>query len=164
MFPFGLLAFVRFADDRFEWLREAGAELLVVGDLQSRVESLICQAAGGVAGSGVGVLCVGEQPETVVEERPRPGVVLVVLKEALLDVCKPGTDAVLVPLHRGQVDRVGEVRSQESVALGFEPGAVGGEVSELLIPCDALLIERGIDFGGEVTVVGLTDRDAPVGW
>ena len=97
------------------------------------------------------------------EERPRPGVVFVVLGEALLDVGESGADAVLVSLQRRQVDGVGEVRGQQLVALGFEPGAVGGEVGELLIPSGALLVERGVDFGGEVPVVGLADRDARVG-
>jgi len=55
------------------------------------------------------------------------------------------------------------VRGEQLVALVFKLGAVGGEVGELLIPPGALLIERGIDFGGEVPVVGLADRDVPQG-
>ncbi len=97
------------------------------------------------------------------EERPCPGVVFVVQGEALLDVGEARADAVVVPLQRWQVDGVGEVRRQGLVALGFESGAVGGEVSKLLIPPSALLIERGVDFGGEVSVVGLADRDVAVG-
>lgn len=49
------------------------------------------------------------------------------------------------------------------VALGFEPGAVGGEVNALLIPSRALLIERCIDLGGEMPVFVLADRDVAVG-
>nr|WP_245995497.1 hypothetical protein [Luteococcus japonicus] len=97
------------------------------------------------------------------KERPCPGMVLVVLAEALLDVGEARAEAVLVPLQRGQVDGVGEVRGQQLVALCFETCPVGGEVGELLIPASALLIERGIDFGGEVSVVVLADRDVPVG-
>jgi hypothetical protein len=69
---------------------------------------------------GVGVVRVGEQPQAVVEERPAAGVVLVVLAQAVLDVGEPGADAVLVPLERGQVDGVGEVRGEQLVALGFQ--------------------------------------------
>lgn len=106
---------------------------------------------------------VGEEPQRVVEERPSTRVVFVVLGEALLDVGEARTDAVLVPLQRQEIDGVGEVRREELVALCFEPGSVGGEVGELLIPPSALLIERGVDFGREVTVVVLANRDAPGG-
>jgi hypothetical protein len=58
-----------------------------------------------------------------------------------------------MPLQGRQVDGVGEVRLQQPVALRFEPGTGGGEVGELLIPPGALLIERGVDLGGEVPVV-----------
>nr|WP_246043480.1 hypothetical protein [Rarobacter incanus] len=68
-----------------------------------------------------------------------------------------------MPFQRGQVDGVGEVCRQQFVAFSFEHGAVGGEVGELLIPTGALLVERRIDFGGEVPVVGFTDRDVAVG-
>nr|WP_232549972.1 hypothetical protein [Propioniciclava soli] len=97
------------------------------------------------------------------EERPRPGVVLVVLGEALLDIGEACADAVLVPLQRRQVDGVGEVRREQLVALCFEACSVGSEVGELLIPPRALLIEGGVDFGGEVSVVVLADRDLAVG-
>lgn len=111
----------------------------------------------------VGAVCVGEQPQAVVQERPSAGVLLVVLAEALLDVRQPGADAVLVSLERREVDGVGEVRGQELVALRFQARPVRGQVRELLIPPGTALVERGIDLGGEVPVVVLADRDVPVG-
>ncbi|WP_048549891.1 hypothetical protein [Nostocoides japonicum] len=67
MFVFRPLSFVVavlvcFADDGGEWLRESRAELFVVGDVEPGVERLVRQPAVGVAGSGVGVVRVGEQP------------------------------------------------------------------------------------------------------
>ena len=44
---------------------------------------------------------VGEEPQAVVEERPTADVLLVVLAQALIDVRKPGPDAVLVSFERG---------------------------------------------------------------
>ena len=41
--------------------------------------------------------------------------------ESLLKVGERGSDAVLVPLERRQVDGVGEVRGEELVALDVEP-------------------------------------------
>ena len=80
----------------------------------------------------------------------------------MLDVGEPGSDAILVPLERWQVDGISEVRGEQLVALCFEPRPVRGEVGELLIaPCSAL-VERGVDFGGEV-LVGFADRDVGVG-
>lgn len=58
-----------------------------------------------------------------------------------------------------QVDGVGEVRDQQLAALGFEARPVRSEVSKLMIPPGALLIERRVDFGGEVPVVVVADRD-----
>jgi len=42
---------------------------------------------------------VGEQPQRIVEECAFPGVVFVVLAEAVLDISEARTDAVLVPLQ-----------------------------------------------------------------
>ena len=125
MFPFGFPASTRFADDRIERFREARAQLLVLADLQPRVERLVREPPVAVVGVRVGAVRVGEESQGVVEERPRPGVVLVVFAEALLDVGEPGSDAVLVTLQRRQVDGVSEVRRQQLVALGFEACSVG---------------------------------------
>ncbi len=46
---------------------------------------------------------------------------IVVIGESLLKVGERGSDAVLVPLERRQVDGVGEVRGEELVALDVEP-------------------------------------------
>lgn len=62
-----------------------------------------------------------------------------------------------------QVDGVGEVRDQQLAALGFEARPVRSEVSKLMIPPGALLIERRVDFGGEVPVVVVADRDVRLG-
>ncbi|HMR12311.1 MAG TPA: hypothetical protein PKE42_01120 [Arachnia sp.] len=97
------------------------------------------------------------------KERPTADVLLVVLAQALLDVREPSTDAVLVPLKRGQVDGVGKVRGKQLVALGFQARPVRGEVSELLIASRAALLKRGVDHGSEVPVVVFADRDAGVG-
>jgi hypothetical protein len=96
------------------------------------------------------VVRVGEQPQAVVEERPAADVLLVVLAQAVLDVGEPGADAVLVPLERGQVDGVGEVRGEQLVALSFQARPVRGEVGELLIASRSALVERGVNLGGEV--------------
>jgi len=98
-----------------------------------------------------------------VKERAAAGVVLTVLGEAAVDVGEARADAVLVPLQGGEVDGVGEVRGEEFVALGFEPGLVRGEVGDLLVLAGAAFVERGIDLGCEASVVVLADRDAPVG-
>ncbi|MFI7647661.1 hypothetical protein ACIBTZ_16490 [Micromonospora sp. NPDC049460] len=87
----------------------------------------------------------------------------VVLGEAVFDVGEAGSDAVLVALQGGEVDGVGEVRSQQLVALGFQACPVRCEVGDLLIPARRALVERGIDFGDEVSVVGFADRDRCVG-
>ena len=64
----------------------------------------------------------------------------------MLDVGEPGTDAVLVPLERGQVDGIGEVRGEQLVALCFQARSVRGEVSELLIDAvDFGVIKMNID-------------------
>lgn len=94
--------------------------MLVLGDLQPRVEGLVRETPVPIDGVRVGAVRGGEQPQGVVEERPRAPVVLVMLDEALLDVGKPGADAVLVALQRGQVDGVGEVCGEKLVALCFE--------------------------------------------
>ena len=119
---FRLLAFVIpglccFADDGGERFAEAGAELFVVGDVEAGVERLAREPAVGVAGSGVGVVRVGEQPQRVVQECPASGVVLVVFREFAVHVGKARADAILMPFERRQVDGVGEVRGQQLVAL-----------------------------------------------
>ncbi|HZK05943.1 MAG TPA: hypothetical protein VFC82_08860 [Actinomycetaceae bacterium] len=105
MFPFGFLAFVAavvcFAEDRREGFREAWAQLFVVGDVEPCVEGLVREPPIGVAGVRVGVMRVGEEPQTIVEERPASRVFLVVFTEALLDVREAGADAVLVPFQCG---------------------------------------------------------------
>lgn len=100
------------ADDGGERFREARAYLLVLGDLQPRVERLVREPSVSVVGVRVGAVRIGQQSYRVVEERPCPGVVFVVQGEALLDVGEARADAVLVPLQRWQVDGVGEVRCQ----------------------------------------------------
>lgn len=101
MFPFGFLASGRRLNDGGKRLREARAQLLVLGDLQACVERLVRQSTVAVVGVGVGVVCVGEEPQAVVEERAPADVLLVVLAQALLDVGEPGPDAVLVSFERG---------------------------------------------------------------
>ena len=54
-------AVVCFAKDGGERLRERGAELFVVGDVQARVERLVRNPAVGVAGELVCVVRVGQQ-------------------------------------------------------------------------------------------------------
>ncbi len=76
---------------------------------------------------------VGEQPQRVVEERASSGVVLVVLDQALVHVGQARPDAVLMPLQRVEVDRVGEVRGQQLVTLCFELGSVCHEVGDFLV-------------------------------
>lgn len=78
---------------------------------------------------GMGVVGVSEQPQTVVEERPTADVLLSVLAQAELDVGEPGTDAILIPFERGQVDGIGEVRREQLVALCFQARPVRSEVS-----------------------------------
>lgn len=39
--------------------------MFVVGDVEPGLERLVCELSVGVAGSGVGVLLVGEQPQAV---------------------------------------------------------------------------------------------------
>ncbi|MFB9619375.1 hypothetical protein [Brooklawnia cerclae] len=97
------------------------------------------------------------------EERTPSRVVLVMLGEAAVDVRESGPDPVLVPFQGGEVYRVGEVRGEELVALGFQARSVRGQVGELLVAPSGSLIERRVHFGGEVTVVGFADRDGGVG-
>ena len=68
------------------------------------------------------------------EERAPAGVVFAVFGESAVHVGEARADAVLVPLQRVEVDGVGEVRREQLVAFGFEPGSVRGEVGRLLIP------------------------------
>ena len=72
--------------------------MFVLGDLQARVERLVREPSVPAVGVRVGAVRVGEESQGVVEERPRPGVVLVVFAEALLDVGEPGSDAGMWPL------------------------------------------------------------------
>ena len=105
--------------------------MFVVGDVEPGVEGLVRESAVAVVGVLVGVVCVGEQPQGVVEERTPSRVVLVMLGQAAVDVRESGPDAVLVPFQGGQVDRVGEVRGEELVAFGFQASPVCGEVGEV---------------------------------
>ncbi|MFT3968734.1 MAG: hypothetical protein QM695_00260 [Micropruina sp.] len=88
-------------DDGGERLGQAWAELFVVGDVEPGVERLAGEPAVGVAGSGVSMVRVGEQPEAVVQERPPSGVVLVVFREPAVHVREARPDAILMPLQRG---------------------------------------------------------------
>ncbi len=119
MLPFGCLAFVAvrvyFAEDRSERFSEVWAQLFVVGDVQAPVERLVRQPPVGVAGVRVGAVRVGEQAQTVVQERPGSRMFLVVLTETLLDISDARADAVLMPVERRQVDCVGDVRGEELV-------------------------------------------------
>ncbi|MEZ5087592.1 MAG: hypothetical protein R2722_15565 [Tessaracoccus sp.] len=108
---------MRFTDDGGERFGQARAELFVVGDVEPGVERLAREPAVGVAGSGVSMVRVSEQPQAVVEERPPSGVVLVVFRETPVHVREARPDAVLVAFQGGQVDGVGEVRGQQLVAL-----------------------------------------------
>ena len=49
MFPFGVVASVRLVDDGGEGLGQGRTELLVIGDVEARVERLVRQATGPVA-------------------------------------------------------------------------------------------------------------------
>ena len=126
MFPFGFPASTRFADDRIERFREARAQLLVLADLQPRVERLVREPPVAVVGVRVGAVRVGEEPQAVVEERAPARVVLAVLGQATVHVRQARADAVLVALERREVDRVREVRGKQLVALCFKPRPVGG--------------------------------------
>ncbi|WP_245988662.1 hypothetical protein [Flexivirga caeni] len=52
--------------------------------------------------------------------------------EATVDVSKPRPDAVLVPFESFQVDGVGEVRSEQLVALDLESLAVLCQLGQFL--------------------------------
>jgi hypothetical protein len=97
------------------------------------------------------------------EERVPSDVVFVVPDEESLDACKTGADAVLVPLHGGEINDVGQVRGEEFVALSFRPNQVRRQVGELLTLPDAARAEDGIDSRRRPVAV-LTDcgRDAGV--
>ena len=101
MFPYGFFASGRRLNDGGERLREARAQLLVLSDLQPRVERLVREPPAPVIGVRVGAVSVGEEPQAVVEERPAADVLLVVLTQAVLDAREPGADAVLVSFERG---------------------------------------------------------------
>ena len=65
-------------------LREANIQLLILGDLQPRVERLVRQPPAPVVRMGVGAVCVGEESQAVVKERPPADVLLVVFTQALV--------------------------------------------------------------------------------
>ncbi|MDM4762359.1 hypothetical protein QT381_04990 [Galbitalea sp. SE-J8] len=75
--------------------------MLVFGDFEPGVERLVGQSPVAVVGVLVGVVRIGEQPQGVVEERAASGVMLVMLGEAVVDVCEPCSDAVLVSFQGG---------------------------------------------------------------
>nr|WP_057374833.1 hypothetical protein [Propionibacterium freudenreichii] len=106
---------------------------------------------------------VGEQPQRVVQERASAGVVLIVLGKALVHVGQARPDAVLMPLQGRQVNRVGEVRGQQLVALRLQLGPVRHEVGDLLVAARHALVERRVHPLGEVAVGVVADRDGGVG-
>lgn len=130
MFPFGFLASGRLVDDRCERFCEARAQLLVVGDLQPRIERLVCQPLAAVVRARVGAVRVGQQPQAVVEERAPTDVLFVVLGEALLDVRESGADAVLVPFERREFHLDGA-------------GALPGRVASVVWRGDDFCMEPG---------------------
>jgi len=79
VFPYGFFASGRRLNDGGERLREARAQLLVLSDLQPRVERLVRLSPASAVGVRVGVVGVGEEPQAVVEERPTADVLLIVL-------------------------------------------------------------------------------------
>ncbi|MFT3859973.1 hypothetical protein [Micropruina sp.] len=88
--------------------------------------------------------------------------VVVLGGKSAVDVSQSGADAILVALEGFQVDRVGEVRGQQLVALGLEAFAVRGQFSQFLGAGREAFIERRINLGGEIGVLGLGDRDVAV--
>lgn len=84
----------------------------------------------------------------------------VFLGEATVDVGKPGTDAILVPLESVQVD--GEVGCEQLVTLVLEPLAVGGEFCDLGRLRGKPLVERRINLCRQGRVLRLGDGDVLV--
>lgn len=148
-----------FADDGGERLGQPWAELFIVGDVEAGVEGLVRQSAVGVAGAGVGVVRVGEQPQRVVQECPATGVVCVALGKALVHVREACPDAVLVSLQCREVDGVGEVRGEELVALGFEAFPVGARLGQLARLGRQAFVECGLDLRHEGGEVRFSDAD-----
>ncbi|MFT4218317.1 MAG: hypothetical protein QM619_14185 [Micropruina sp.] len=79
--------------------------------------------------------------------------------ELAVDVRESGADAVLVPLEGFQVDRVGEVRGEQLVALVRQALAVRGQFGQFLGARSAALIERRIDLRRECRVPCFGDGD-----
>ena len=88
--------------------------------------------------------------------------VIVLAGKPAVDVGQPRADAVLVTLESFEVDRVGEVRGEELVALVLEPLAVLGQLGQFLGVGGEAFVERGLDLRRERRVLGLGDRDVPV--
>ena len=137
MFPFRFLAFIAalvgFAEDRGEGLGECGAAPFVVGDVHARVAGLVRDPPFGVARVRLGVVCIGQQPQRVMEERPPARAMLAVLDGAAVHVGQARTDAVLVALQCVEVDGVGEVRGEQvqAVFLAARPRKTSVVTSDL---------------------------------
>lgn len=100
-------------------LGELGDSLLVLTDVDPLEEGLVRQPLGLVVGLPVHRGAVGQQLQGTGELLLLAGVLLVVILQLPVDVREPCTNPVLVPLEGVEVDRVGEVRGQELLALGL---------------------------------------------
>ena len=97
------------------------------------------------------------------EEGAPAGVVLAVFSESAVHIGEARADAVLVPFQRVEVDGVGEVRGEELVGLGFQPGSVRRQIGKFLVLAGVALVECRINVGRDSLVGGVTNRDARVG-
>ncbi|WP_137802039.1 hypothetical protein [Kocuria sp. 2SI] len=142
-----------------EGLGEFDDGLLVLADVDLVEEGLVREPLGFIVGLPVHRGAVGEQLHGAGEVLALPGVLLVVVLELAVDLREAGADPVLMTLERVEVDGVGEVRSQELLALGLKAFAVRSQLGELLGAGGHALIERGVDLFGQGRVGGLADPD-----
>ena len=77
--------------------------MLVLSDFQSRVERLVREPPVAVVRVRVGAVCVGQEPQAVVEECATAGVLFVVVGEAVLDVGVIGQNVCMGSACRGLV-------------------------------------------------------------
>ncbi|MEZ7897417.1 MAG: hypothetical protein QMB98_01200 [Flaviflexus sp.] len=88
--------------------------------------------------------------------------VVVLAGEPTVYVSEAGAEAVLVTLEGVEVDRVGEVRGEQLVALVLEPLAVLGQLGQFLGTGGEAFVERGLNLRRERRVLDFGDRDVPV--